>query len=407
MNHKSIVSPGFQRGLAGMLVFALPCVSLVTARGVGVCSVLFMLAWMLVFREGRQQLARHWSTVWPVVAAFGLYAALALLLLLRPGAEETNTEKPLRMLLALAALPVILACKPERRLLWAGAIAGAAAGALLLAYQRFVLDQDRPGGLVNPITAGDLLICLALLSLAAARDLQGRARAWPVLGAFAGIGGALLTGTRGCLVGLAAGAAIYVWHMRATRWARALAAAFLILGAAIWLIPATGVQDRAAQGWLEIQQFREQHRVSNSSLGERLELWRAAGMLIPERPFIGAGFTVVRAELEQRVAQGVLDPGVLPREHFHNDALQALVFGGVAGLCAWLAILAAPLVFFARRMRGPGHAFALAGVLLVTSYFTFGLTEVIFWSMRANLFYALMVSMLMGLCLNAKEQDGK
>ena len=52
---------------------------------------------------------------------------------------------------------------------------------------------------------------------------------------------------------------------------------------------------------------------------------------------------------------------------------------------------------------GPGaaRAPALAGTLQVTSYLAFGLTEVIFWSVRASLFYALMVFVLMGLCLNA------
>jgi O-antigen ligase len=48
-------------------------------------------------------------------------------------------------------------------------------------------------------------------------------------------------------------------------------------------------------------------------------------------------------------------------------------------------------------------AAALAGQLLVLGYFSFGLTEVIFWSVRAAMFYALMVFVLMGLCLNARE----
>jgi O-antigen ligase len=44
--------------------------------------------------------------------------------------------------------------------------------------------------------------------------------------------------------------------------------------------------------------------------------------------------------------------------------------------------------------------------LVVTSYMCFGLTEVIFWSMKGSLFYALMVFILMGFCLNAKEKIG-
>ena len=50
---------------------------------------------------------------------------------------------------------------------------------------------------------------------------------------------------------------------------------------------------------------------------------------------------------------------------------------------------------------------AQAGMLVVLCFFGFGLTEVIFWSVKGSLFYALMIFMLMGLCLNAKENDGK
>jgi O-antigen ligase len=37
-------------------------------------------------------------------------------------------------------------------------------------------------------------------------------------------------------------------------------------------------------------------------------------------------------------------------------------------------------------------------------YFSFGLTEVIFWSVRSTMFYALMLFLLMGLCLNAQDE---
>jgi O-antigen ligase len=77
----------------------------------------------------------------------------------------------------------------------------------------------------------------------------------------------------------------------------------------------------------------------------------------------------------------------------------------------WLGTLAAPLAFFARQLRAQAgrerRALALAGALVVVSFFGFGLTEVIFWSVKASLFYSLTVFLLMGLCLNAKEDDGE
>lgn len=409
MNDNLTKSPGAQQALAGALMFALPFLSLVTSWGVGLCSFIFFLAALANFRESRAALVKYWPQVWYVLAAFCAWFLLALLLLaLRPEMGARGLERPLRMFLCFTAMLVVLHGNPDRRTFWGGVVAGAAGAALMVTLERFTLDIDRPGGEMNAITAGDLLALLALLALAGMQDVRGGARAVLAAGALAGIAGALVTGTRGCLVALVLGVLVLAWQLRATRWARAMLAAFVVLAAAVWLVPATGVQERARQGVQDIVRYTDDN-VVYSHLGLRLELWRAAGLLIAERPLLGAGRTTVRPEMEGYVKQGVLHPEALPPVHFHNDALQVLVFSGVAGLLAWLATLVAPFVFFERSLRhgGPVTAPALAGILTVTSYFAFGLTEVIFWSVKASMLYALLVFMLMGLCLGAKEQDGK
>jgi O-antigen ligase len=132
-------------------------------------------------------------------------------------------------------------------------------------------------------------------------------------------------------------------------------------------------------------------------------------MLVAEHPLFGLDPAAAHAQMAQWVKEGRLSDVALVPQHLHNDALQALVTGGVPGLLAWFGILAAPFVFFARAAKGalergaPAHAPALAGMLVPLSYFGFGMTEMMFWSVRACMFYALMVFMLMGFCLNAKE----
>jgi O-antigen ligase len=153
-----------------------------------------------------------------------------------------------------------------------------------------------------------------------------------------------------------------------------------------------------------------EHGTVFTRVGTRLELWKGATMLIAEHPLLGMDFEASRVRLAEFAREGRLDPVVLPLPHLHNDVLQELVKGGVVGFALWAAILAAPLLFFVRALRAgagaPESALALAGILVVTSYMCFGLTEVIFWSMKGSLFYALMVFVLMGFCLNAKEKIG-
>lgn len=406
MNNNSTNSPGVKQAIAGVLLFAVPFLCLVSSWGVGACSVLFVLVGLFYFRQSRTALRAHWADVRWVLGAFVLHVAVTLLfLLLRPDMGGGSVEKPLRMLLAASAMLVVVACNPDRRLLWIGVIGGAVATTALLASHALMYNMGRPGGYVNAITAGDLLACMALLSLAASADLRGRAAGWALLGVVAGLAGMLITSTRGAAVALALGAMIYTWHMRAAWWSRIVPVICLALALGAWFVPATGVRDRTLQGMQDVTRYTRDHVVDGSSLGLRLELWRGASWLIAERPLFGASPATFQADMARNVATRGLDAGVLALPHFHNDAIQMLVSGGLAGLLAWLGTLVAPLVFFARRLeRG---APALAGVFVTTSYLAFGLTEVIFWSLRASLVYAMLVFILMGLCLNAKEHDGK
>jgi O-antigen ligase len=298
-------------------------------------------------------------------------------------------------------------------LLWWGVIAGALAALPFVAWQRIALGIERPGGLINAITFGDLALLLALLSVTAAIDMRDNARqaGLAVVGALAGLGASLLTGSRGGWLALALAALLFLRYARGIkgRRVRILLAAGAAVVVAAWFVPASGVQARFDEGVGDIRTWVDGGNV-NTRVGTRLELWKGASMLIAEHPLLGLDFSACRARLADYAREGKLDPVVLTLPHLHNDGLQELATGGVVGFALWASILVAPLLFFARQLRAglgrPQFAVALAGILVVTSYVSFGLTEVIFWSMKGSLFYALMVFVLMGFCLNAKEQIG-
>jgi O-antigen ligase len=331
----------------------------------------------------------------------------------------SSVEKPARMFFAVSALAVVLAVRAPQRALWWGVSAGAALALAFVAWQRVALHVVRPGGLINAITFGDLALLLALLSLTAAIDMKER-RAHVLLagaGVLAGLAASVLTGTRGGWVALAL-AALALWRYAGRidgRGVRALLACGAALLALAWFTPVLGMQARFTEGVSNARSWYEGGPVW-TNVGTRLELWHGAVMLIREHPLFGLDFAACRARLAEYAQAGRLDPMVLTLPHLHNDGLQQLATGGVVGFAIWAAILIAPLLFFvgqlrqdgaaARGARAPQFALALGGVLVVLCYIGFGLTEVIFWSMKGSLFYALMVFMLMGFCLNAKEKIG-
>lgn len=410
MNNTPIKSTQPQQAVIGVLVFLFPFLSLVTPFGIGLFSIVYFIAAFFFLKPGIAGLRRHWPAIRWVVIFFALNFLFVLSCVLLRGQSPGDVEKPVRMLLAASALMLVLAAKPDHRTLWWGVIGGAFLAMLLVGYQRIVLSEDRPGGLLNAITFADIALSLALIALAAMLDARpGRKMPWPELGALAGIAASILTGTRGSWLGLVLCGLVLLRYRHALghRRVRAAVALTVIIIAGTLAVPETGVRERVRQGVSDVRAYFGGGSVF-TNVGVRLELWHAAGMLIEDAPLLGRSEDEYRKLIEADVRRGVLDPVVLTMPHFHNETLQALVTGGVLGFGAWFGVILAPFLFFARAMGAKGKsrresALALAGLLVVTSYFGYGLTEVIFWSVKGALFYALMVFLLMGFYLNAKD----
>ncbi|MBZ2209296.1 O-antigen ligase family protein [Massilia soli] len=414
MNNNLIKQADPKQAVIGVLIFLFPFLSLVTPFGIGLASFSLLIAALFFLKPGFAALRTHWTAIRWVVLLFGfnfLYTAACLVL---RDQSIGDLEKPARMLFALSALMLVLAAKPDRKALWWGVIGGAFLGMLLVGYQRLVLGEERPGGLLNAITFGDIALSLGLIALAAMVDVRSvRKVFWPAIGALAGLAASTMTGTRGGWLGLVLCGLLFIQHSHVlnNRRVRAVVAFTFAFMAAMYFIPETGVKERVRQGVLDISSYFSGGSAF-TNVGVRLELWKAAGILIEDAALLGRGEDGYREVLEPLVRKGELDPVVLEMPHFHNEAVQAMVTGGVIGLVAWFGMILAPFVFFTRAMsvRNASRqefATALAGILLVTSYFGYGLTEVIFWSVKGAMFYALMVFLLMGFYLNAKEANHK
>jgi O-antigen ligase len=401
----------------GTLAFLSPFLSLVTSFGVVSTSFLFLASALILFKPSRDALVRHWPEVRWVVLAFVAHVLFILACMVLRGENTNVLDRPFRMLLGVSALAVVLAVRAPRRAFWWGASAGALAALPFIAWQRFGLHIARPGGFINSITFGDLAMLLALLALAGAIDMRDRPRDALLAGAgaLAGLAASVLTGTRGGWMALVLAALVLGRHLVRidSRRVRALLAAGVAVLAAAWFVPALGVQERFVAGVHDARTWYEGGPVW-TNVGIRLELWKGAVMLIREHPLFGMDFDACRARLAEYAQAGRFDPMVLELPHLHNDGLQVLATGGVVGFVIWAATLVAPLRFFLRQLGRdreydvlkPQFAVALGGALVVLGYIGFGLTEVIFWSMKGSVFYALMVFLLMGYCLNAKEKIG-
>jgi O-antigen ligase len=226
----------------------------------------------------------------------------------------------------------------------------------------------------------------------------------PLAALLCGLAGSVLSGSRGGWIGLLLATLALLHYGVAVHGKRLLVGVAIALGLCVlaYFVPATSIARRLADASTDLQQYADGSNV-NTHIGVRLELWKASWMMFLDHPWLGVGRDGFEAAIHALAAHGRLQQSLaLNYISSHNDMLHMLATGGLLDGALLLALYGAPLQFFHRVVRQPGHprrAVALAGITLVVCYIGFGLSDVMFWLMLPKVFYAMMVCALAGFCL--------
>jgi O-antigen ligase len=137
----------------------------------------------------------------------------------------------------------------------------------------------------------------------------------------------------------------------------------------------------------------------DTSVGLRLSLFRTAGILFLERPWIGWGFTTLPALDTVQAIAPFYTPAL--QSYFtgagvHNEFLQAMMRMGILGLGSRILMFAVPFWIFAGAARSDLPRQRLNGYLglvVVIGYITTGLTSEVTNLIYAASFYALLVAL--------------
>lgn len=163
------------------------------------------------------------------------------------------------------------------------------------------------------------------------------------------------------------------------------------------------VLDRAKQGYDEFVACNSTTPLADTSVCIRLQLWRASWHMFKENPLIAnAGSEKFEAKLAELHSKGVVS--AVTKNGFgepHNDFFYALSNYGILGLFSFLLLYFVPAFLFAKRLgtRVPHvqRVAAAMGLAVCLGFVAFGLTEMMFRSMRMLSFYVVMVAWLLAL----------
>ncbi|HET6655980.1 MAG TPA: O-antigen ligase family protein [Gammaproteobacteria bacterium] len=145
---------------------------------------------------------------------------------------------------------------------------------------------------------------------------------------------------------------------------------------------------------------------TGTSVGTRLAMWGTAWDIFTDHWLTGIGTGAYRAAAGRRVDVGRAAPITAMYDHPHNQYLNALASRGVIGLIELLLLLGVPAWLFAMRFGAPdglARRSAYAGMVTVSGFTIFGLTETIFNHSLTIGYYVIFVGTFAALMYRAEE----
>jgi O-antigen ligase len=395
------------KAFSTVLIFLLPALALTTGFGMALIQLLFLLtaAWL-----GNKGFAGPYATnarvVGPLVVGFLGYFLISLARMLYFDQDTRTIDGPSRLLFALTCFGVVVLLRPQIKWFWIGLFVGTVSAAAIAAVQWFVLGLERATGFTPyAIAFGDLSLAMGVMSLCALSEFRKTRLAWmPIVAMLCGVCAAVLSGSRGAFIGLLLVVFPLLRYGSPAHGKRLWYAVGIALFAlvAAYFAPGSGVASRISLAMVEVQRYFAAGDAT-TSVGIRLELWKASLMMVAEHPWIGVGRSEFRPAMLAMAEQGRLQMSpALDCFKAHNEVLHFLAVGGVVDFSFLLMMYGAPLYLFWTTLQrgGPERvAPALAGMALVICFIGFGLTDVLFWLMVSKVFYAMMVCVLAGFCL--------
>jgi O-antigen ligase len=407
-----------QRPVAGVAVasvlVAYPALLLLVRGAAGAAQLVLALggvAMLLGLPAARMPPAQRAAVRAWVTAMLGVLAATLLSQAVHGSWVWRHDDAPARFMLA---IPVYCALRRVELRRLAALQYGLIAGALLIALGLVVAPHRDPFGRVSTgfidlITFGDTALLLGVLAALSIGWLGPEPRWRLVLklaALVAGLYASVVSGSRGGWLALPLFLAIgLLGGRRRSDWRRLgwIAGGALVLAAlAYWLLPE--IHQRIDLVLSDLRAFRGGD--PDTSVGIRLQLWRAALHLWAHQPWFGLGPGGFKAAMTSMQHAGWLTPlaAQYGRGEVHNEILDKTCALGVPGLIAILALYLVPATIFARRLRGAAAVPARMGLALTLGFMVFGLTVETFDLKMNAAFYALSGAVLLAATLRPAHE---
>jgi len=274
-----------------------------------------------------------------------------------------------------------------------------------------------PGDIVNTtwfmnhIHLGDMALLLGFLSLFSV-NWTGRdhlvMKLLKILGLVAGLTVSVLSSARGGWIAIPVFVFVFVYFRTNGR----LLNKFLLVMLSIGVVGLLGyffiepIHQRLWMIYSDLSKFSSGHE--DTSIGVRLQLWKAAIHLIAANPVFGVGAAGFARAMDGLSATGMITPVAagLGKGEVHNEILAHTVRFGIFGLISILAVYFVPFAIFLQAAQSKirqQNVAAMMGMCVTLGFFVFGLTVETFDLKMTAAFYSLTVAVLLAIATHDKQ----
>ncbi|MEY8240819.1 MAG: O-antigen ligase family protein, partial [Cycloclasticus sp.] len=263
--------------------------------------------------------------------------------------------------------------------------------------QEFIFGIPRSGGAVNSMRYAGVSLVLASISLNVILAFRQKTLGFKILLMLAvcmGLIACLLTQVRGAWLVIPFLVVAYCAYLRRTFPPKFLY--LMIIGAVVLTVSVSQMQVVQGRVQVTIDNFElYQQGDAQTSIGARLDMFKAAVILIKEKPVWGHGlhsYSPKATEIRQNTPGMSDQVGVWANPH--NEILQVWVEKGFIGLVTLLLLFVVPAYLFIKALKISNEAvrfYAMSGLSILMVYAVLGQSVALFEHDVFNHFFALMV----------------
>ncbi|MGR5152153.1 O-antigen ligase family protein [Photobacterium swingsii] len=412
--------------ITSIVVAAFPILCLSYGKGYNLAAILLFLASLcLLFVKSEDktnlQILKD-SRVQMVISAFVLYFSLFVLSVVMKNGDFSEVDMPSRVILSIPVLLAAIKHPPKVNWVMNGFVIGAIAAGCVALIQIEYLGLPRAfwgndsiywlKGYMA-IQSGNMAMSLGVISLVICvyyfKCNKCFLAFFAVVGAMLGILGSLLSGSRGGWVFLPIALIYLVYANRdvfSLKKISLLIISVLFIGfTAIQLNP--DIASRISHSIQNVQDYAS-NKNTDTSIGDRFQLWESAINSFSHYPILGAGYKerlVLRKEFAE---SGAINQTIGNNDtHSHNQYLEDLSVRGTLGFLALLGILFTPIYIFNKNNNNSNleiQAINQCGIISIIMMLGYLLSQAMFRHNSGIIFYSIVTVIFLALSINNSKK---